>query len=627
MLAALTPRFTASYSVTTAPSGANVFVRGYDAANEAWQSVGRTPIKDVRLQRRALRWRVEKPGFQPVERATAALDDTLGNGSIDLTLGAVQAQPTEMVSVPAGATDSINVRSVNGAQLPSASLATFLVDRTEVTNKAYKEFVAAGGYERRGYWDGLDFVDEEDRPISWEDAMKRFVDTTGRAGPATWELGDYPRGKEDFPVTGISWYEAMAYARFRDKEVPTVFHWTKAALPNLDIASSFAALILPLSNFGSSGPAGAASYQGLGPYGTYDMFGNAREWLLNRGGTGGWLIGGDWEDPAYSYLSAVSAKLMDRSRYNGVRLVRETGATAEAATLREPIDLQRPRRDSSAKPVSDDVFAAFASQFAYRRGDLKATEPVTMATTEDWIKQRVTIDAGYSGERLDVILFVPRHARPPYQPVIFFSGIQIVLLANSLESIDAGFEAMPLDYVVKSGRVLVQPIFQGTYNRFKSPWNPADSVRNEREWIERRWDLGRTIDYLETRSDIDPARIGYIGASFGGSMALPLVALEPRLRTTVLLSGGIPTQRESPSALVDPINYAPRITMPVLMVNGRYDYIFPLEVQQLLFDLLATPAADKRRVVLDYGHGSPPRADVLREALGWLDKYLGPPTP
>ena len=622
MLATLTPRFTASYSVTTSPSGASVLVRGYDAANEAWQSVGRTPLKDVRLPRRALRWRVEKASFEPVEHATAAQDDTLGNRTIDLTLGAVGTQPPEMVSVPAGAS-GINV---NGVPLPNASLPTFLVDRTEVTNKAYKEFVAAGGYERRGYWEGLEFVDDE-RPLSWEDAMKRFIDTTGRAGPATWELGDYPRGQEDFPVTGISWYEAMAYARFREKEVPTVFHWTKAALPDLDIASSFAASILPLSNFGSSGPARAASYQGLGPHGTYDMFGNAREWLLNRGGTGGWLIGGDWEDPAYSYLSAVPAKLMDRSRYNGVRLVRDTSASGDAAKLREPIDLQRPRREPSAKPVSDDVFAALASRFAYRRGDLKATEPVTMATTEDWTKQRVTIDAGYSGERLDVILFVPRRARPPYQAMIFFSGVQIVLLANSLESIDAGFEAMPLDYVVKSGRVLVQPIFQGTYNRFKSSWDPTDSVRNEREWIERRWDLGRTIDYLETRSDIDAARIGFIGVSFGGSVALPLVAMEPRLRTTVLLSGGIPTQRESPTTLVDPINYAPRISMPVLMVNGRYDYIFPLQAQELLFDLLGTPAADKRRVILDYGHGSPPRADVLRETLGWLDQYLGSPTP
>jgi hypothetical protein len=42
---------------------------------------------------------------------------------------------------------------------------------------------------------------------------------------------------------------------------------------------------------------------------------------------------------------------------------------------------------------------------------------------------------------------------------------------------------------------------------------------------------------------------------------------------------------------------------------------------------LGTPAADKRYALFDYGHGSPPRADLLRETLAWLDKYFGRPMP
>ena len=56
--------------------------------------------------------------------------------------------------------------------------------------------------------------------------MARFRDRTGRSGPATWELGSYPEGQEDFPVGGISWFEAAAYARFAGKELPTIYHWT-----------------------------------------------------------------------------------------------------------------------------------------------------------------------------------------------------------------------------------------------------------------------------------------------------------------------------------------------------------------------------------------------------------------
>jgi hypothetical protein len=39
-------------------------------------------------------------------------------------------------------------------------------------------------------------------------------DKTGRQGPADWEVGNYLEGKDNHPVTGISWYEAMAYAKF-----------------------------------------------------------------------------------------------------------------------------------------------------------------------------------------------------------------------------------------------------------------------------------------------------------------------------------------------------------------------------------------------------------------------------
>jgi dienelactone hydrolase len=248
-----------------------------------------------------------------------------------------------------------------------------------------------------------------------------------------------------------------------------------------------------------------------------------------------------------------------------------------------------------------------------------------MQTTDDWIKQRVSIEAGYNGERLDVVLFIPRQYSPPYQPMLYFPGIDAVFLRQSSEAIEPGFAAMPLDYIVRSGRAFVVPVYQGTFERFRAPWSPSDQVRTEREWIERRWDLGRAIDYLETRADMDSGRIGYIGVSFGGSSALPIVAMERRIRTVLLLSAGLPHQGQAPTPFVDPLHYAPRLVVPTLMVNGRFDYIFPLEAQQQLFDTLGAPPADKRYALFDYGHGSPPRADLLRETLDWLDKYLGRP--
>ena len=91
----------------------------------------------------------------------------------------------------------------------------YFIDRTEVTNAEFEEFVDAGGYHRQEYWHHE--FRRDGRTLTWEEAMTRLVDSTGRPGPATWEVGNYPAGQDDYPVGGVSWYEAAAYAAFRGK--------------------------------------------------------------------------------------------------------------------------------------------------------------------------------------------------------------------------------------------------------------------------------------------------------------------------------------------------------------------------------------------------------------------------
>ena len=90
----------------------------------------------------------------------------------------------------------------------------------------------------------------------------------------------------------------------------------------------------------------------------------------------------------------------------------------------------------------------------------------------------------------------------------------------------------------------------------------------------------------------------------------------------VLLDGGLHFFKELPES--DPINFLPRIKIPVLMVNGRSDYTFPLATAQVPpFQLLGTPEKDKRHVLFDGAHGVIfyHRNEVVREVLGWLDQY------
>jgi dipeptidyl aminopeptidase/acylaminoacyl peptidase len=166
-------------------------------------------------------------------------------------------------------------------------------------------------------------------------------------------------------------------------------------------------------------------------------------------------------------------------------------------------------------------------------------------------------------------------------------------------------------------------VFKGTFERRSPP--PAARGRNAQRELgrQRSNDLGRTIDYLETRPDIDRTRVAYYALSFGATNGLLLVPLEPRVKAAVLLATGLSGGTPAPER--DPVNFAPRLRVPTLMINGHDDFLFLVDSQQKpLFELLGAPRDRKKHVVLEgVGHMPPPRADVIREVLAWFDTYLG----
>jgi dipeptidyl aminopeptidase/acylaminoacyl peptidase len=136
-------------------------------------------------------------------------------------------------------------------------------------------------------------------------------------------------------------------------------------------------------------------------------------------------------------------------------------------------------------------------------------------------------------------------------------------------------------------------------------------------------DLSRSVDYLETRNDIDHDKIGYVGSSWGAWMAPMFLGQDDRYKVAVLRLGGFITYTMLPA--FDPFNFASRVTIPVLMLNGKYDYIFPYHTSQLpMFEALGTPSADKRLVLFETDHTVHGyRNMMIREVLDWLDRYLG----
>jgi dipeptidyl aminopeptidase/acylaminoacyl peptidase len=133
----------------------------------------------------------------------------------------------------------------------------------------------------------------------------------------------------------------------------------------------------------------------------------------------------------------------------------------------------------------------------------------------------------------------------------------------------------------------------------------------------------RSVDYLETRPDIDRNKLAYLGVSQGSADGLIFVALEDRFKTAIFLDGGFFLSPTLPA--MNQVNFAPRVKIPILMVNGRYDFTFSFDrAQEPMFRMLGTPAGDKRHIVLETPHDvSQDRPDLSRAVLAWLDKYLG----
>ena len=147
-----------------------------------------------------------------------------------------------------------------------------------------------------------------------------------------------------------------------------------------------------------------------------------------------------------------------------------------------------------------------------------------------------------------------------------------------------------------------------------------------------RWSLRRRairtrlahLDYLATRPDIDNSKLAYLGVSMGSAHGVIFTALlQDRLKTAIFLDGGFFLEPPPPGG--DQADFAPRMKKPVLMVNGRYDFTFPLDkAQNPLFNMLGTPDADKKHVVLDTPHDvTEQRPQLVKAVLDWLDQYLG----
>jgi hypothetical protein len=246
-----------------------------------------------------------------------------------------------------------------------------------------------------------------------------------------------------------------------------------------------------------------------------------------------------------------------------------------------------------------------------------------------WRQEKITFDAAYGNERMTVYVFLPKTSQPPYQTVVYFPGGEPLFL-RSFEDLPYKIET---EFILTSGRALLFPVYKGTFDRPRIPsgdWS-AKSFRQRpmmyRDWIiQIAKDLSRSIDYLQTREDVNTEKMAYMGFCWGGTLGLIMIPAEHRFKTGILVSGGLPPVDVELPRFIEPIVLAQGIRIPVLMLNGKEESRFPLQTAQIpAFQLLGTANEHKK-------HKLYPGGDefyglfleqVQRDILDWLDRYLG----
>jgi predicted esterase len=594
------------------PPGAAVFRRPYGNPEADWALMGVTPLSDIKIPFGLSLVRLELEGRPTIVRMVGG--ETGGRFRLPVrdmpaTWGAQiapggfvfdtpESLPEGMVRVPGEAI------SVDGEDI---MLGDFYIGRHEVTNREFKSFVDAGGYREPRHWEH-EFVRDGD-VIDRAQAMAEFVDSTGRPGPRDWVAGNYPDGEDALPVSGVSWYEAAAYARFAGRELPTVHHWRRAH------ASGMIARQLAQSNLDSDQLEPVGENAGIGWTGTYDMIGNVREWCFNAVGDRRAIVGGGFDDPAYYVHQSISDPFvlapMERLAGNGFRLAEYGEDQRVAERLRSPI---APRvAPEIADPVEDAVYRAYLTSFDYTRRPL---DPVIEASVESlhWTRHRISFTSHRDGQRLAMYLYLPNTPATSYQAVVYWPSISTFFH----DSIDQ--QAVHLEFLLRNGRAVAFPVLDGILERRRPTFPDWATIAGRDLVIEATKDMRRSIDYLQSRADIDENAIAYYGLSWGGRLGAIALAVEPRLKAGILNQAGLQHLAVPETSVV---NYLPRVDTPVLQFNGRYDADFRFETSaKPYFDLIGTD--QKKHVVEDAGHYVP-RNVVIGETLNWLDKYLGPP--
>lgn len=632
LLSSFWPAVSDLLTVRTDPPGAAVRARtlASDSGGDEGVLLGTTPLLDVRVPRTAHLLFIEKDGFLPVERlASSALirDESWGQDRsmvVEVSLVPQGEAPPGTVHVPGGRYELVSLDLPSGL---AASLDDYFIGRFEVSNAEFRAFVANGGYQEPDLWPFP--VVEDGDTVTFAEGVASFVDRTGLGGPRGWTSQAPPEGRDDHPVTGVSWYEAAAYCAYRDMTLPSVFQWEKTARDGL--ISHGEGVVMPWgfvdprdpdrgrANMAGSGtvPIDAHPF-GISPYGAYAMAGNVKEWTANPMGDRRIVTGGSWEDPLYLFSEYGGFDPAAASPALGFRCarVRPTDARRhrDQGTFALSIDEETPTYEA----VDEATYRTLLSHYQYDPRPLNP-EILRRVETPEWVREKISY-AGPEEGRVLAYLWRPKSTPAPHQTILYVPGADTFFGTNVHDHVE-----WSLGGLIRSGRAIFAVVLKGMVERpFEPDHEPPETstVRFRDLMVRHATEISLGLDYLETRDDVDMDRLAYAGVSFGAGSRLPFAAVEDRYGAVVLIGGGIDERLKPTLPAADNVNFAPYLRPPTLLVNGRQDEEHPWLTRGLpLWNLLTEP----KELVLVENAGHVPPAEILIPTVNdFLDEILGP---
>ena len=574
-----------------------------------WYEIGQTPIEQLRVP-----WFSGQHDFQLKfklkDRTIVALPDISGEFNFEN----IDQYPTNHAIIPG---TKNNMMFLPGIDFGDISIETFSISKTEVSNNEFQTFVNDGGYENDVLWDFPIMIGGVE--YNYEESIRGFVDKHGQHGPSNWSYGQYDDNTDSFPVTGISWFEARAYARYMGYKLPNIFQWVCAA----GLAGFVSELPdISKSNLRSSNLWDIHDRRGENYFGLKNIAGNVREWVTNPQGAKKSkfsILGGSYHDNTYSFNNYHSVSPFNRSIGNGFRVVQST-VSGIPDTLDNYIINYSERDILSEGDVSDDVFDIYRQQFNYDKYELDAKID-SMFEYENYTTYKFQLSPPYnSNEPLHGYVIYANKIKTALKPIIHFPNAWAI--GSNSDDWIINSTIKDYNYLLMEGYVVICPVYYSTYNRKKTlkTWWANDTEEYKNTIIKIGKDYKRSIDFIESRNEFDINDLSYMGYSWGSIMSNILLAIDDRVKSAFICAGGLQVQKSKPE--IDPALYTRRITIPVMHITGKNDGIFDYENSQIpMQKLLGTPLEDQEMIVLEgVGHIIP--KDIMIDShLRWLKKY------